>query len=252
MVQSTKNWCGQNAPDDLNRSRYRCVFAQRQMCVRRCNSACASAAGGADVARRTPRRDRGIRADQTDQPFTMSILPRRSRRRWSVTYADRADASGHLARARHDASRAHIANIEPSPQARTRAPATAWQYRRGLPQGDLCARCRRAWPNGRDPSAAPSDADARRARRAWWCAAANTRGKCPTCPSQTSDSRRRGGARLANSGHRKADGCSKGSEPSVSCRRHERQWTRIQPLVVGMVLLRRSSEDDVRPDPDRS
>ena len=32
--------------------------------------------------------------DRTDQPFNMSILPWRSRRRWSVTYADRANASG--------------------------------------------------------------------------------------------------------------------------------------------------------------
>src|ERR1700726_3496904 len=32
--------------------------------------------------------------DRTDQPFSMSILPRRSRRRCSVTYAHRANASG--------------------------------------------------------------------------------------------------------------------------------------------------------------
>jgi hypothetical protein len=32
--------------------------------------------------------------DRTDQPFSMSILPWRSRRRWPVTYAPRANASG--------------------------------------------------------------------------------------------------------------------------------------------------------------
>jgi len=32
--------------------------------------------------------------DRTDQPFSMSILPWRSRRRWPVTYAHRANASG--------------------------------------------------------------------------------------------------------------------------------------------------------------
>jgi ABC-type nitrate/sulfonate/bicarbonate transport system ATPase subunit len=33
LVQSSKNWCRQNASDDLNRSRYRRVLAQRQMCA---------------------------------------------------------------------------------------------------------------------------------------------------------------------------------------------------------------------------
>ena len=33
-------------------------------------------------------------SDRTDQPFSMSILPWRSRRRWSITYAHRANASG--------------------------------------------------------------------------------------------------------------------------------------------------------------
>jgi hypothetical protein len=32
--------------------------------------------------------------DRTDQPFSLSILPWRSRRRWSVTYAHGANASG--------------------------------------------------------------------------------------------------------------------------------------------------------------
>ena len=32
--------------------------------------------------------------DRTDQPFNMSILPWRSRRRWPITYAHRANASG--------------------------------------------------------------------------------------------------------------------------------------------------------------
>ena len=32
--------------------------------------------------------------DRTDQPFSMSILPWRSRRRWLVTYAHGANASG--------------------------------------------------------------------------------------------------------------------------------------------------------------
>jgi hypothetical protein len=32
--------------------------------------------------------------DRTDRPLSMSILPGRSRRRWSVTYAHRANASG--------------------------------------------------------------------------------------------------------------------------------------------------------------
>ena len=31
--------------------------------------------------------------DRTDQPFSMSILPRRSRRRWPVTDAHKANAS---------------------------------------------------------------------------------------------------------------------------------------------------------------
>jgi hypothetical protein len=32
--------------------------------------------------------------DRTDQPFSMSVLPWRSRRRWSVAYAHGANASG--------------------------------------------------------------------------------------------------------------------------------------------------------------
>ena len=63
------------------------LCSEKDACVRRCNTACMSAAGGADVARRTPRHDRGIAPDRSNQPFSMSILPWRSRRRWSFTYA---------------------------------------------------------------------------------------------------------------------------------------------------------------------
>ena len=63
MVQSAKNWCRQNASDDLNSSRDgRILASEIDVCVRRCNSACTSEAGGADVARRTRRHDQDIRA----------------------------------------------------------------------------------------------------------------------------------------------------------------------------------------------
>ena len=95
MVQSAKNWCRQNAPDDLNCPRYGRVLAQRQMC------ACAViiVRVRTKYVTQMPLAEhhdmiKTFAPDRTDQPFSMSILPWRSRRRWSVTYAHRANASG--------------------------------------------------------------------------------------------------------------------------------------------------------------
>jgi hypothetical protein len=67
---------------------------ETDVCVRRFNIACTNEARDADVARRTPRHDQDIRAGSNGSAFSMSILPWRSRRRWPVTYAHRANASG--------------------------------------------------------------------------------------------------------------------------------------------------------------
>src|SRR3954454_8988182 len=58
----------------------------------RCNTAGTSAAHAADVARRTRSHDRGT-SDRADQSFSVTVLPRRSRRCRSVANAHRAEAT---------------------------------------------------------------------------------------------------------------------------------------------------------------
>ena len=95
MVQSAENWCRQNASDDLNSPRHRRVLAQRQMC------ACAVLVVHVRVEQvaqmwLAEHHDmiKTFAPDRTDQPFSMSVLPWRSWRRWPITYAHRANPSG--------------------------------------------------------------------------------------------------------------------------------------------------------------
>ena len=70
------------------------LCSKKDACVRRCNTACMSAAGGADVARRTPRHDQDIRAGSNRSAVQHVHSAMAIAAPLAVTYAHRANATG--------------------------------------------------------------------------------------------------------------------------------------------------------------